>query len=267
MQFGNDRLRRIERQLNKKLDRAEKQRITVSSIVEKDKIENLDIDYFLFEQKYRGTIEDIKGRQKKYVDIFRGRNNVLDIGCGRGEFVELLTEENIQVIGIDINEDFVEYCKDRGLNVKYDDMFKYLENCEDNSIGGIYCSQVIEHLTPEQMLKFIRLANKKLSLNSPFVLETINPQNLVAVANWFYMDISHIRPVHPLTLEFILESEGFAKIRTLYLNNDEINRLPELKINDVKDSNLDEFNYKLNKINDLLFGAQDYAIVCNKIYN
>ena len=203
-----DRLRRLERKINKGLHLEPGVR-TVERLVREDKEENLDIDYFLFEQRFRGRREDIKERQRVYLDYFRGKSKVLDIGCGRGEFVELLLENGVGVQGIDINEDMVGYCQDRGLPVIQADLFTYLEGLDDNSLDGIISVQVIEHLRSSELLRFIDLCLLKSKGGGVIVLETINTQNPTAVCNSFYADLTHTRPVHPETLKFIMDSKGF----------------------------------------------------------
>ena len=138
--------------------------------------------------------------------------------------------------------------------------FEYLSAAEDSSLGGIFCSQVVEHFTTEQLLTFIQLAYKKLKPNAPIVIETINPKNIVAVSNWFYMDLTHVRPVHPETLKFVLESYGYYVKETNYLHPDSQAMMPKLK-----NPEEGEFNAKLDHLNECLFGPQDYAVVAYKM--
>lgn len=225
---------------------------------------DLNFDYFSFEQKYRGSMNDIKERQKKYLQYFIGKNKVVDIGCGRGEFVELLLENNIQTTGIDVNDNMVEFCKSKGLPVKKENLFDYLQSIEDESLDGIFAAQVIEHLTPNEMLNFIKLTYKKLKSKGVIVLETINPQNIVAVSNWFYMDISHVRPVHPLTIQFIMESIGFEQNQLIYSTPNPQNALPRLNIHGIEEKDLNYYHQSIDALNHLLYGPQDYAIVSIK---
>lgn len=262
LSISADRLRRIERRLNEGRI-SQYPPITLDRLVKEDKEGHNDIDYFLFEQRYRGNREDIKRRQKIYVDHFKGKSNVLDLGCGRGEFVELLIENGIKVTGIDSSRDMVLFCKEKGLPVIESDLFEYLNTIEDDSVDGIFAAQVIEHLTPDRLLKFIKLAYTKLKPAGTIVLETINPQCLTASANWFYMDLSHVKPVHPLTIQFIFEAEGFKSIQLKYLNPITDRSIPKLTIEGVN-GNLEEFNQAVEKLNQFLYGPQDYAIIGTK---
>ncbi len=257
-----DRLRRLERKINKGLQLEPGVR-TVERLVREDKEESLDIDYFLFEQRFRGSREDIKERQRVYLDYFLGKNKVLDIGCGRGEFVELLLDNGIGVQGIDINEDMVGYCQDRGLPVIQEDLFTYLEGQEDNSLDGIFAAQVIEHLEPFELLRFIDLCLLKSKVGGVIIFETINTQNPVAVSNWFYADLTHIRPVHHDTLKFIMDSKGFRNIHLRFLNSPEKGLLPALKF-EAYEIDLTEFNCGIRRLNELLSGPQDYAVIALK---
>jgi 2-polyprenyl-3-methyl-5-hydroxy-6-metoxy-1,4-benzoquinol methylase len=165
-------------------------------------------DYFLFEHRFRGSAADIKKRQRIYLDLFRDKQAVLDVGCGRGEFVELLREQGVPVTGIDLNEDMAEYCKDRGLPVTQADVFVYLEGVADASLDGIFSAQVVEHFSVQQIQAFLRLCAAKLRPGGVVVLETINPNCPVAM-NWFYLDPTHVRPVPGDLLRFLLEQELF----------------------------------------------------------
>ena len=226
--------------------------------------EVIDMDYFLFEEKYRGSRSEIKDRQRIYLDYYRGKSNVLDIGCGRGEFVELLVENNINCTGIDLNLDNINYCKDRGLPVIYADALEYLQSCEDASLDGIFMAQVAEHLNPNDLIKLIQIARKKLKTGSYFIAETINPQSLIVFAESFYMDPSHIKPVHPLTLKFLFETEGYVDIEVKYLLPvSEDVKIPKLEcLNDV--SNIEKFNAAISHLNNLIYGYRDYAIVAKR---
>jgi O-antigen chain-terminating methyltransferase len=164
-------------------------------------------DYFMFEHRFRGSVEDIKRRQSAYLDLFRARSNVLDLGCGRGEFVEVLREAGVPVRGVDSNRDMVEFCRDRGLPVEEGDLFAYLERVEDGSLDGLFAAQVVEHLPPRQIVRLVELCARKLRSGGLMVLETINPTCLEAM-NWFYLDPSHVRPVPADLLQFMADEGG-----------------------------------------------------------
>ena len=152
------------------------------------------IDYVEFENKYRGSEDLIKKRQSVFVEFFKNCNNVLDIGCGRGEFLELLHKENIYSTGIDIDSGMVKRCKEKGLNVIKADVFEFLEDLENDVLDGIFCSQVVEHLSFKEIQYFIYLLSQKVRPEGVALFETINPRCIKAMQN-FYLDITHVQPV------------------------------------------------------------------------
>ena len=187
-------------------------------------------DYFMFEHKFRGSVAEIKRRQSAYLELFRGRENVLDLGCGRGEFVELLSEEGVNVTGVDSSQDMVGFCQDRGLPVIMADMFDYLKSLPDASLDGIFTSQVVEHLSPERILMLINLCEEKLKPGGVIVAETVNTNCPVALSN-FYLDPTHVRPVPPEMLRFMFE-QGAFRIQTFRFSSP----LPGSNSNEVLDS-------------------------------
>lgn len=214
------------------------------------------VSYVDFENRYRGTMEMIMERQSVYLPYFQGRENVLDIGCGRGELLMLLKQNKIHAKGIDLDPDMVTYCTEKGLEAEYADAFEYLAALPDGYLDGVFCGQVVEHFSTAQLLRFIALLKQKVRCGAPVIIETINPGNLNAVSNWFYMDISHVRPVHPKTLAFLMETNGFPLNDTIYLHPDEARTIPALNMDGTG-----HFDAKMSHVNEVLFGAQDYALV------
>jgi O-antigen chain-terminating methyltransferase len=175
----------------------------------KPRLDRPRFDYFAFEERFRGAISEIKRRHSIYLDFFLNRRNVLDLGCGRGEFVDLLSEKGVKVMGVDSSRDMVDFCRDRGLSVVLSDIFDYLGGLDDESVDGIFASQVIEHFGPEDALRLIRLCRKKLMSGGVIVFETVNPNCPEALSN-FYLDPSHVRPVPAELLRFMLEEDQFV---------------------------------------------------------
>ena len=220
-----------------------------------------EFDYFLFEERFRGSEEDIKNRQRRYIDIFRGRENVIDLGCGRGEFLELMKENKIVARGVESNTDMFLLCQEKGLEVLQESLFDYLESVPDASIGGIFCSQVIEHLPSGLQIRLVALSQKKLKPGSPLVIETINPECFLALSRNFFLDPTHVRPVHPEMLRFLLESLNFEKVELQFSSPANLGQsIPKLTLPQAA-SDLGRFNKGLEQMNALLFGCQDYAVV------
>src|SRR3989441_3445474 len=224
-----------------------------------------DFDYFGFEERFRGSEQDIKERQRVYLAYFQGQENILDIGCGRGEFLELLRKAGIKAIGVDTDLDMVLYCREKGLDIVQEDAFVYLETLPDTSLGGIFAAQVIEHLEPGRVIELVKLCYRKLRSGGVLILETPNPKCLMVFAASFYMDFSHIRPLHPEAMRFLLASAGFQDIELKYAGPvDDTRRLPSLPDIGLPGETMEAFRRGVEQLNDLLYGYQDYAVIGTK---
>jgi SAM-dependent methyltransferase len=178
--------------------------------------DTMDFSYLAFENSFRGSSECVKKEQEAYLPFFQGRDRVLDIGCGRGEFLELLRENGTaQAYGIEINGDMLACSRSKGLSVLEEDALSHLEKLPDDSLEGIFISHVVEHLEPEDFLRLIPLAHSKLAGGGVFLSETLNPQSLFSYGP-YTMDLSHVFPVHPLTFRFLLEKQGFREMEFRY---------------------------------------------------
>jgi O-antigen chain-terminating methyltransferase len=227
-----------------------------------------NMNYFLFEERFRGSREEIKKRQLAFLSYFEKCARVLDIGSGRGEFLEILKDHNIGGIGVDSDADMVAYCHSRQLVVEQSDAIAYLETLEDSSLDGIFIDQVVEHLEPEYLIRLLVLCYKKLKEGYYIIVETVNPLSLVAFFN-FYIDMSHQKPVHPYTLKFLLESSQYKEIELKYYS--EIPEKAKLqKINQYDSCTekerqfLGTYNYNIDLLNLLLWGPMDYAAIGKK---
>jgi 2-polyprenyl-3-methyl-5-hydroxy-6-metoxy-1,4-benzoquinol methylase len=225
------------------------------------------LNYFLFEDQFRGSRADIKQKQTAFVHYLEGCRNVLDIGCGRGEFLELLREHGIEGHGVDVNGDMVDFCRSKGLNVEKIDAISYLEKIEDKSLDGILIDQVVEHLEPDYLIEMLRLCHKKLNFGYHILIETVNPLSLVSLAN-FYLDMSHKKPIHPETLKFLMASMNFRDIETKFFSPvpDEI-RLKKINIEGVEERDrhsMEVYNHNIDMLNNILYGAQDYMVIGKK---
>ncbi|MEW6003024.1 MAG: methyltransferase domain-containing protein, partial [Nitrospirota bacterium] len=221
------------------------------------KISLNEMRYLSFENKYRGSREDIKERQRQYVKYVamakedtKG-NFLLDIGCGRGEFLELMAENGIPAKGIDTNEGMVEICTNMGFDAHKGDALEFLNAVPDNSLIGITAFQVVEHLPVEYLQELIKSCFYKIKNKGIIILETVNPYSVIAMRH-FWMDLSHVRPIAPETLKFLADTAGFRNIEIKSSSP-----VPE-------DLKLRGGNYNTQLLNDLLFGDQDYAVIAWK---
>ncbi len=237
---------------------------------EEEKAKLDSFDYSLFENIHRGTRHQIKERMKVYADWFEGLNDVLDVGCGRGELLEIFKENGIGARGVDTNVEMVNECNKLGLNVTEGDALAYLESLDDKSLGGVTAIQLVEHLPVDVMAKFFQLAYSKLKPGGVIAAETINAACLTTFCGAFYLDLSHVKPIHPLALQFLLERSGFENVRVEYLSPyDEDIRLHTLPA-DGGDGGLDksiihEYNQNVMKLNNVLYSHADYAVVAKKM--
>lgn len=171
------------------------------------------LDWAMFAERFRGTEEYVRERQRVYLPLFeKCKRAVLDVGCGRGEFLELMRETAIPARGIDTSAEMAALCRAKGLEVEAADVFASLPALEDGSLGGLFCAHVIEHLPPERVPDLLRLAAAKLGPGGVIAIETPNPECLAIFASHFYLDPTHVRPVPPLLLRFYLEEAGFGTI-------------------------------------------------------
>jgi 2-polyprenyl-3-methyl-5-hydroxy-6-metoxy-1,4-benzoquinol methylase len=176
-------------------------------------------NYFEFEEVFRGSEDLIKQRQRQYIPYFKEKEKIVDLGSGRGEFLEVMREAGINGIGIDCNQDMIARCEAKGFVVVQNDIFQYLESVPDESIDGIFSAQVIEHLPFEKLDGLFRLAYKKLKPEGILVIETVNPYNLSAFRA-FYLDPSHQKPLFPEIISYLCRSSGFNDITIKFISTD-----------------------------------------------
>ena len=170
------------------------------------------IDWLRFADRFRGSEADIHERQRIYAARFRGSVGVLDLGCGRGEMLEILRDAGIPARGVDLNEDSIAVCRSKGLEAEQADLFGYLSALPDSSLGGLICCQVVEHLPPERLPELVRLAHAKLRAGALIAIETPNPECLAIFATHFYIDPTHRHPIPPVLASFYLEEAGFGRV-------------------------------------------------------
>ena len=189
-------------------------------------------DALRFADRFRGSEDYVRRNLDVYLPFFEGRRDVLDIGCGRGEFLERMRAAGVAARGIDLSEDCVALCRHKGLAVEKADLFVYLADLAGASLDGIFCAQVVEHLPPERLPEFIRLSAEKLARGGVIALETPNPECLAIFATHFFLDPTHTRPIPSSLLVFYLEEFGFGRIEVKRLapaadSMPALNSLPE----------------------------------------
>ncbi len=211
-------------------------------------------DYFAYESRMRGATELVREKQRGYVEDFRGAAPVVDLGCGRGEFLVLLREAGLEAKGVDVDADMVAYARGEGLEVEHTGAVEYLEGLADGSLGGIFAAQLLEHLPASTVVRLLELSTAKLRTGGLLVAETINPLSPLALRNYF-ADLTHAQPLVPETLELLARQAGFASVETRFLNE------PEEKLVEPADPTIAA---NVRRLNELLFGPLDYAIVARR---
>jgi len=214
----------------------------------------------------RGSTGDIRSRQEPYVEDFRGAAPVLDVGCGRGELLALLRDAGIEASGVDADADMVAFARGEGLDVTQADLLAHLETLGDGSLGGVFAGQVLEHLPPAALLRFLELAHAKLRDGGILVAETINPLSPLALRNYF-ADLTHAQPLVPDTLALLAKQAGFASAEIRYLNEPpptERLRAVELPEDESLDPARRALADNVARLNSTLFGPLDYAVVARR---
>lgn len=214
----------------------------------------LDAFYVAFEEPFRASRESILNRLKVYLPLIaeaktgKLESPILDVGCGRGEWLELLQETGYTARGLDINRIMVEQCKARGLEVIEKNALSYLQSLPDSSLGAVTGFHIIEHLPFEDLLKLFGEAARVLQTGGLVIFETPNPENILVGSCNFYYDPTHRNPLPPLTIEYIAQSYGFSRVQILKLNPSEHNIIAD--------------NSELaQRFNEYFYGSMDYAVI------
>ncbi len=216
--------------------------------------------YEAFENRFRGSTEEITRRLTPYLDdlraLPRGGAPVLDLGCGRGEWLQLLAANDIPAEGVDLNGEFVQRCRDEGLSARVADAFNVLEGAAAESFGTITAFQLVEHVSIPKVAELLRQAARVLVPGGMVIAETPNPTNLRVGAASFYRDPTHRRPVHPDLLSFLADREGFD-VEVRYVNPMDVPALPAAEVPDWAQGLAGELHWAL-------FGPLDYAVIAHK---
>jgi O-antigen chain-terminating methyltransferase len=205
--------------------------------------------YALFEERFRGSPADIARAQRSYLDSLRNLPGpVLDVGCGRGEFLRLLRSAGVPAAGVESNPVSVAGCRADGLEVEEADALASLARRPAGRLGAVVAFQVVEHWTPEAIFRFLQEARRVLAPGGVLIAETINADSLSALRA-FYLDPTHVRPVPPEALRFLAEAAGFSEARI------------ELRSPLPQSERLEERSENERKLNALLYAPQDYALI------
>jgi SAM-dependent methyltransferase len=234
--------------------------------------EPTDFSYVGFEDRFRGSEGEIRTRVADYVPLFQGgvAGAVLDVGCGRGELLALLKEAGIDARGIDVNAEMVALCRERGLEADQSDGVAFLQTLPDGSLAGLTAIQVVEHLEPAYLTRFLETAFHKMRPGATLVLETINPACWMAFFEAYIRDLTHAQPIHPDTLRFLVQASGFSSVDVQFRSPvADADRLETVNRPDIAEpvalrEAIDALNAHADKLNARLFSYMDYAVVAKR---
>jgi O-antigen chain-terminating methyltransferase len=224
-------------------------------IIAAEEQHKLDALYAELEDNFRGTHEEIKERFRTYLPHIKSLvtdRPIVDLGCGRGEWLELLKSEGHQALGVDTNQVMLDRCRARGLDVVENDALKYLRGVPDNSLGAVTGFHIIEHLRVDLLVSLLDEIVRVLQPGGLVLFETPNPENVLVGSNFFYLDPTHRNPVPSLLVKFLLESRGFDRIEVMNLHAWDQARIGGK-------------NELTARFNELFYGPMDYAIAGWKV--
>lgn len=220
--------------------------------------------YGSFEEALRGPYETVRERVRDYLDdvcSVPSDRPVLDIGCGRGEWLDVLAEAGIAAYGIDTNERSVAAGRSNGLDVRRSDAREHLASLAEHSLRAVTAIHVVEHLATDDLIELLDLALRAIEPGGLLVLETPNPENLVVGASSFYLDPTHRNPLPPALLSFLVEARGFTDVEVRPLARRELRPMPQLGAGEPWAEDLRPI---VELLNARLFGPQDYAVVARR---
>jgi 2-polyprenyl-3-methyl-5-hydroxy-6-metoxy-1,4-benzoquinol methylase len=215
----------------------------------------LDALYVGLEDQFRGSREEIKERQRIYLPILKEaklgskKMPILDVGCGRGEWLELLKEQNLKAQGVDVNRVLTENCREQGLDVIEQDVIVHLGSLPDASLGAVTGFHIIEHLPFEVVVKLIDEIVRVLRPGGVAILETPNPENVLVGSHTFYLDPTHRNPLPSAVIKFIVEARGLCRVEVMNLHSSDAYRVEDAGLEITK------------RFNEYFYGPQDYAVI------
>ncbi len=225
--------------------------------------------YVGFEDRFRGSQSEIRRRVEDYLPLLSSVTDVVDIGCGRGELLDLLQAEGVSARGVDANPAMVEVCEGRGLRAEQGDALAFLARQPDASIGGLIAIQVVEHFPPGYLVRFLETAFHKLRPGAPIVLETLNPACWLAFFETYLRDPTHQQPLHPDTLRYLVQASGFSAVDVHFKRpvsqSDRLDRIADRPSADAAWTALaTAVNAQADKLNARLFSFTDYVLIARR---
>jgi len=224
-----------------------------------------DAQYVAFENRFRGDRESLRERLAGYLGLFAEAAPVVDLGCGRGEFLELLRERGIPARGVDGNAQAAAACRERGLDVVNGDLVDFLREQPASSLGGVFAAQVVEHLPPALLQAMVAEAHRVLRAGGVLALETVNPRSFIGFHEVYLRDLTHVTPLHPDTLAFLAAAQGFTDVRVeMRAPVDPAGQLQPVPSDGLPPRAAQVLNENAERLNALLYGPQEYVLIARR---
>lgn len=221
--------------------------------------------YRLFEEFERGSREDVIQGFRRYLPHLRVDGEIVDLGCGRGEFLELADWIGLPAYGVDLAPEAVAACEKLGLKALHADLFDHLGALPPGSLGGVFSAQVVEHLPPDRLHELFELIARALRPGGVAILETPNPASFAVHVHSFWRDPTHTRPVPPPAMWFAARRAGLVVTDTMFSapppDEDRLSGYDGPSEGDEMRGMAKQFNQTLERLNDVLFGPQNYAVI------
>lgn len=226
-----------------------------------------DYSYRLLENRFRGSEDEIRKRLSIYPPLFKEATEpILDLGGGRGECLELIKAAGMSGYIVDPDEAMIRAAQDKGLDARVGDGIAHLRSLDDNSLGGIIAIQVVEHLTKDQLEELSALASKKVVSGGKVIFETINPRSVLALSSNYFRDLTHVFPLHPDTLDYVMTLSGLEVVEVRELSP--VSREAQLRPLEIDPYMtprwafaVETLNRNFELLNSLLYGFQDFCII------
>jgi SAM-dependent methyltransferase len=223
---------------------------------------HLEAFYEAHQDRFRGSREFVRTRLEIYLpqveSVAGADHQVVDLGPGRGEWLALLRERGIAAYGVDVNSSFAASAAEMGLDVRHEDAVEHLRGLPDRSLAAVTAFHLVEHLPPAALIDLVDHALRALRPGGLLILETPNPLNLKVGAASFHLDPTHVRPIHPLFLEFVLQNRGFAEVRVAMVN---VPGEPPLEVAVSPGGSGGTLSRVADLLNEAFFVGMDYAVV------
>lgn len=226
----------------------------LTDVAANEELHLLDALYASFEDQFRGPRDEVRRRLEVYVPILKEAqisSDVLDLGSGRGEWLQLLASEGVEACGVDCNRILIEGCRGLGLNVIEQDALVHLRSLPPESLNAVTTFHMVEHLSFETLIKLLDEIGRTLRPGGMLIVETPNPENFMVGSYSFYADPTHRNPIPSQTLKFLLESRGFTDATVM-------------KLRPWDEAKIDGDTEIVKRFNEYFYGAPDYGIVARK---